>query len=128
VGLGGSFQLNQGRLREDQSRKYFQQLIDAVDYCHSRGVYHRDLKPENLLLDAAGNLKISDFGLSALPQQFRSDGLLHTTCGTPNYVAPEVDILDPIILPSFLPWLFFFLVSYKKELCQFFGHYSAVLS
>jgi serine/threonine protein kinase len=63
--------LNQGRLREDQSRKYFQQLIDAVDYCHSRGVYHRDLKPENLLLDAAGNLKISDFGLSALPQQFR---------------------------------------------------------
>jgi serine/threonine protein kinase len=82
--------LNQGRLREDQSRKYFQQLIDAVDYCHSRGVYHRDLKPENLLLDAAGNLKISDFGLSALPQQFRADGLLHTTCGTPNYVAPEV--------------------------------------
>ncbi|KAH9564135.1 hypothetical protein CY35_04G008500 [Sphagnum magellanicum] len=82
--------LNQGRLREDQSRKYFQQLIDAVDYCHSRRVYHRDLKPENLLLDAEGNLKISDFGLSALPQQFRSDGLLHTTCGTPNYVAPEV--------------------------------------
>ncbi|CAM6017519.1 unnamed protein product [Sphagnum balticum] len=82
--------LNNGRLREDQSRKYFQQLIDAVDYCHSRGVYHRDLKPENLLLDAGGNLKISDFGLSALPQQFRADGLLHTTCGTPNYVAPEV--------------------------------------
>jgi serine/threonine protein kinase len=41
-------------------------------------------------LDAGGNLKISDFGLSALPQQFRADGLLHTTCGTPNYVAPEV--------------------------------------
>ncbi|KAH8974643.1 hypothetical protein BDL97_01G112600 [Sphagnum fallax] len=82
--------VHQGRLKEEQSRKYFQQLIDAVDYCHSRGVYHRDLKPENLLLDAAGNLKISDFGLSALPQQLREDGLLHTTCGTPNYVAPEV--------------------------------------
>ncbi|KAL5699649.1 cAMP-dependent protein kinase [Ranunculus cassubicifolius] len=68
--------VNHGRMRED--------------YCHSRGVYHRDLKPENLLLDTCGNLKISDFGLSALSQQVRDDGLLHTTCGTPNYVAPEV--------------------------------------
>ncbi|KAG6468496.1 hypothetical protein ZIOFF_073184 [Zingiber officinale] len=46
--------------------------------------------PENLLLDAYGNLKVLDFGLSALSQQVRDDGLLHTTCGTPNYVAPEV--------------------------------------
>ncbi|KAI3871513.1 hypothetical protein MKW98_011568 [Papaver atlanticum] len=53
------------------ARKYFQQLIHAVDYCHSRGVFHRDLKPENLLLDANGDLKVSDFGLSALPQQLR---------------------------------------------------------
>jgi serine/threonine protein kinase len=82
--------VHQTRLKEDEARKYFQQLIDAVDYCHSRNVYHRDLKPENLLVDANGNLKISDFGLSALPQQCRADGLLHTTCGTPNYVAPEV--------------------------------------
>ncbi|PKI73275.1 hypothetical protein CRG98_006213 [Punica granatum] len=82
--------VNHGRMREDEVRRYFQQLIHAVDYCHSRGVYHRDLKPENLLLDAYGNLKISDFGLSALSQQVREDGLLHTTCGTPNYVAPEV--------------------------------------
>ncbi|PIN22445.1 Serine/threonine protein kinase [Handroanthus impetiginosus] len=79
-----------GKLKEDEARKYFQQLIDGIDYCHSRGVYHRDLKPENLLLDAHDVLKVSDFGLSALPQQVREDGLLHTTCGTPNYVAPEV--------------------------------------
>ncbi|GLJ23287.1 hypothetical protein SUGI_0440580 [Cryptomeria japonica] len=79
-----------GRLKENEARKYFQQLITAVDYCHSRGVSHRDLKPENLLLDSYGNLKVSDFGLSALPQQVREDGLLHTACGTPNYVAPEV--------------------------------------
>ncbi|KAF4367319.1 hypothetical protein F8388_025737 [Cannabis sativa] len=78
----------QGRLSEADSRRYFQQLIDGVDYCHSKGVYHRDLKPENLLLDSQGNLKISDFGLSALPEQGVS--LLRTTCGTPNYVAPEV--------------------------------------
>ncbi|XP_024520155.1 CBL-interacting protein kinase 23 [Selaginella moellendorffii] len=82
--------VKQVRMKEEDARRYFQQLINAVDYCHSRGVYHRDLKPENLLLDTNGNLKISDFGLSALPQHLRPDGLLHTTCGTPNYVAPEV--------------------------------------
>ncbi|KAK9279947.1 hypothetical protein L1049_013631 [Liquidambar formosana] len=79
-----------GKLKEDVARKYFQQLISAVDFCHSRGVSHRDLKPENLLLDENEDLKISDFGLSALPEQLRNDGLLHTQCGTPAYVAPEV--------------------------------------
>ncbi|KAG5407452.1 hypothetical protein BRARA_K00511 [Brassica rapa] len=79
-----------GRLREDTARVYFKQLISAVDFCHSRGVYHRDLKPENLLLDEEGNLKITDFGLSAFAEHLRQDGLLHTTCGTPAYVAPEV--------------------------------------
>ncbi|KAG6693281.1 hypothetical protein I3842_10G161700 [Carya illinoinensis] len=79
-----------GKLKEDVARRYFQQLISAVDYCHSRGVFHRDLKPENLLLDENGSLKVSDFGLSALAESKRQDGLLHTTCGTPAYVAPEV--------------------------------------
>ncbi|KAG9144175.1 hypothetical protein Leryth_023164 [Lithospermum erythrorhizon] len=79
-----------GKLKEDEARKYFHQLINAVDYCHSRGVFHRDLKPENLLLDSQGVLKVSDFGLSAISKQVREDGLLHTACGTPNYVAPEV--------------------------------------
>ncbi|KAG6589780.1 CBL-interacting serine/threonine-protein kinase 6, partial [Cucurbita argyrosperma subsp. argyrosperma] len=79
-----------GRLREDVARVYFQQLISAIDFCHSRGVYHRDLKPENLLLDDDGNLKVTDFGLSAFSEHLKQDGLLHTTCGTPAYVAPEV--------------------------------------
>jgi 5'-AMP-activated protein kinase catalytic alpha subunit len=79
-----------GKLTEEAARKYFQQLIGAVDYCHSRGVYHRDLKPENLLLDENETLKVSDFGLSALAESKRQDGLLHTACGTPAYVAPEV--------------------------------------
>uniref|UniRef100_A0A0D3F1H5 non-specific serine/threonine protein kinase n=1 Tax=Oryza barthii TaxID=65489 RepID=A0A0D3F1H5_9ORYZ len=75
------------RLDEKEAKKYFYQLIDAVDYCHRRGVYHRDLKPENLLVDNQGNLKVSDFGLSVLkkPGQF-----LSTSCGSPCYVAPEV--------------------------------------
>uniref|UniRef100_A0A0D9V1S3 non-specific serine/threonine protein kinase n=1 Tax=Leersia perrieri TaxID=77586 RepID=A0A0D9V1S3_9ORYZ len=80
--------IRHGRLSEADARRYFQQLIDGVDFCHSKGVYHRDLKPENLLLDSQGNLKISDFGLSAWPAQ--GGALLRTTCGTPNYVAPEV--------------------------------------
>ncbi|XP_055960246.1 CBL-interacting serine/threonine-protein kinase 8 isoform X3 [Mercurialis annua] len=80
--------VHHGRLSEAEARRYFQQLIDGVDYCHSKGVYHRDLKPENLLLDSQENLKISDFGLSASPEEGVS--LLRTTCGTPNYVAPEV--------------------------------------
>lgn len=79
-----------GRLKEDVARMYFQQLISAIDFCHSRGVYHRDLKPENLLLDEGGNLKVTDFGLSAFTEHLKQDGLLHTTCGTPAYVAPEV--------------------------------------
>ncbi|XP_010259770.1 PREDICTED: CBL-interacting serine/threonine-protein kinase 21 [Nelumbo nucifera] len=75
------------RMTEQEARKYFQQLIDAVEYCHSRGVYHRDLKPENLLIDGKGNLKVSDFGLSAL----RKPGdLLSTICGSPCYASPEV--------------------------------------
>jgi 5'-AMP-activated protein kinase catalytic alpha subunit len=82
--------ISKGKLTEEAARKYFQQLISAVDYCHSRGVYHRDLKPENLLLDENETLKVSDFGLSALAESTRQDGLLHTACGTPAYVAPEV--------------------------------------
>ncbi|GAB4831422.1 CBL-interacting serine/threonine-protein kinase 12 [Ancistrocladus abbreviatus] len=79
-----------GRLKEGVARKYFQQLISAVGFCHARGVYHRDLKPENLLLDEDGDLKVSDFGLSAVSDQIMPDGLFHTFCGTPAYVAPEV--------------------------------------
>lgn len=79
-----------GRFSEDLSRKYFHQLISAVDFCHSHGVFHRDLKPENLLLDDNWDLKVTDFGLSAVTDQTRQDGLLHTLCGTPAYVAPEI--------------------------------------
>uniref|UniRef100_A0A8D3D198 5'-AMP-activated protein kinase catalytic subunit alpha-1 n=1 Tax=Scophthalmus maximus TaxID=52904 RepID=A0A8D3D198_SCOMX len=76
-----------GKLDEKESRRLFQQIISAVDYCHRHMVVHRDLKPENVLLDAHMNAKIADFGLSNM----MSDGeFLRTSCGSPNYAAPEV--------------------------------------
>ncbi|XP_052727854.1 CBL-interacting protein kinase 23 [Vigna angularis] len=81
---------NTGRMEEPEARKYFQQLIHAVDYCHGIGVSHKNLKPENLLVDADGVLKIIDFGVNMLSQQVGSDGLLHTARGLPHYIAPEV--------------------------------------
>lgn len=50
-------------------------------------VVHRDLKPENLLLDSKNNVKIADFGLSNI---MRDGHFLKTSCGSPNYAAPEV--------------------------------------
>jgi hypothetical protein len=85
-------------MNEDEAQRYFQQLINAVDYCHSRGVYHRDLKPENLLLDAQENLKVAEFGLIALSQQAGGDGLRHTACGNPDYAAPEVFLVMWLVM------------------------------
>lgn len=76
-----------GKLNDNESRRFFQQIISGVDYCHRNMVVHRDLKPENLLLDSNQNVKIADFGLSNI----MIDGdFLKTSCGSPNYAAPEV--------------------------------------
>ncbi|AED96918.1 Protein kinase superfamily protein [Arabidopsis thaliana] len=57
-----SDRLGRQKMKESDARKLFQQLIDAVDYCHNRGVYHRDLKPQNLLLDS----KVGGYALYSL--------------------------------------------------------------
>ena len=76
-----------GKMAEDKARKFFQQIVCAVEYCHRHKIVHRDLKPENLLLDEQLNVKIADFGLSNI----MTDGnFLKTSCGSPNYAAPEV--------------------------------------
>ncbi|RWA08263.1 hypothetical protein EKO27_g6827 [Xylaria grammica] len=79
--------VSRGKLEEQKARRFFQQMICAVEYCHRHKVVHRDLKPENLLLDDNLNVKIADFGLSNI----MTDGnFLKTSCGSPNYAAPEV--------------------------------------
>ncbi|KAM3228506.1 hypothetical protein ACQJBY_059887 [Aegilops geniculata] len=82
--------MSKGKFSENVARRYFHQLISAVNCCHKQGVYHGDLKPENLLLDQDENLKVLGFGSSFTSEPKRRDGLLHTTNGTPAYVAPEV--------------------------------------
>jgi carbon catabolite-derepressing protein kinase len=79
--------VSHGKLTESKARRFFQQIVCAVEYCHRHKIVHRDLKPENLLLDQNHNVKIADFGLSNI----MTDGnFLKTSCGSPNYAAPEV--------------------------------------
>ncbi|KAG8348575.1 putative serine/threonine protein kinase [Trypanosoma vivax] len=76
-----------GALPEDDARYVLQQIVCAVEYCHHFLVIHRDLKPENILIGPGLQVKLIDFGLSNI----MSDGeFLATSCGSPNYAAPEV--------------------------------------
>jgi serine/threonine protein kinase len=72
--------------REDELiRDVFVQIIDGLDFCHSRGVYHRDLKPENILVSSqSGEMEVfvADFGLATTSQMTGS------SCGTPCYMSP----------------------------------------
>ena len=63
------------------------QLVSSLQYCHSNNISHRDLKPENLLFDEMMNLKVCDFGLC---NQIQDGKFLMTSCGSPNYAAPEI--------------------------------------
>jgi len=80
-----------GSYTEPDAANLVRQVVDGVAYLHANGVAHRDLKPENLLVGGANEdeIKIADFGLS---KSFGSgpEGRLETSCGTPDYVAPEV--------------------------------------
>jgi serine/threonine protein kinase len=70
--------------------RLFTQLADALSYAHSRGIVHRDLKPANVLIDAQGNVFLTDFGIaklleSASPRLTQTDAIM----GTPAYISPE---------------------------------------
>lgn len=86
---GGSVDLFELIHKEDcltnqKCNEIFPQILDAVEYCHSQGVYHRDIKPENVLL-IDGKVKICDFGLATCDPISRDFGY-----GSLSYMAPEV--------------------------------------
>jgi 3-phosphoinositide dependent protein kinase-1 len=84
---------------------YGAQILDAIDYMHSKGIIHRDLKPENVLLDDQMHVKITDFGTAKILDLKKSNGIGSTSgdpmegaesdraqsfVGTAEYVSPEL--------------------------------------
>ena len=83
----------EGKLSRRESHRYCGQLLNALSYCHSRGIAHRDIKPENLLLGDDDTLKIADFGLAyLLGKHHEAQGwnMAQSKCGTALYAAPEI--------------------------------------
>ncbi|MCA9034481.1 MAG: protein kinase [Planctomycetaceae bacterium] len=83
--------IESGRTSPEHAMLIVPQICEALQYAHSRGIVHRDIKPENILLDAAGHVKIADFGLAKLSgdnADFTLTGT-HQILGTVRYMAPE---------------------------------------
>ena len=80
----------EGCFSEDRTKLYICELILALENLHNKGIIYRDLKPENILLDRDGHLKITDFGLSKILPDEKSNERTYTICGTPEYLAPEI--------------------------------------
>ncbi|PRP84350.1 hypothetical protein PROFUN_07651 [Planoprotostelium fungivorum] len=88
--------VERGNYSEQDAANIVRQIVQGVAYLHSNGICHRDLKPENLLCSGLEDKEegfkpfrviIADFGLS---KEFDGGEALETSCGTPDYVAPEV--------------------------------------
>jgi serine/threonine-protein kinase Chk1 len=76
----------------DVAHLYFTQLVEAIGWCHGKGIAHRDIKPENMLLSERGDLKLADFGLATqfLSPRTGERKTCGMVCGSPPYIAPEI--------------------------------------
>lgn len=91
-----------GPLTDSEAKRLFRQLVEAVAYCHSRGVIHRDLKCENILLSKEKNIKVADFGFARNLSDMSK--LLSTHCGSYAYAAPEILANRPYSGPETDVW------------------------
>lgn len=96
--MGGElfdFIQTKGHLPESLASDLFRQLINSIDYIHSRGIVHRDLKLENILINKDRQLALTDFGFANFYRDKLSQKIqLVTSCGSPCYAAPEL-VLEP---------------------------------
>ena len=75
------------RLKENQAKYFFAQILKGLDAIHKQQILHRDIKLENIMIDATGSVKIGDFGVS---RRLKAGELCFEQCGTPAYIAPEL--------------------------------------
>lgn len=88
-------------LDKEQARKYFDQIVEGIGYCHSNFVVHRDIKVENIMIDTHDRVRIIDFGLANFFDQKTN---LNTFCGSLQYSAPEIMRGDPYVGPEVDIW------------------------
>ncbi|XP_061480597.1 RAC-gamma serine/threonine-protein kinase isoform X2 [Rhineura floridana] len=95
------FHLSRERVfSEDRTRFYGAEIVSALDYLHSGKIVYRDLKLENLMLDKDGHIKITDFGLCK--EGITDAATMKTFCGTPEYLAPEVNSCVHLIEEAYI--------------------------
>lgn len=73
-----------------QAHKYFSDLVEGLDYLHSRGIYHKDIKLENMLITMENTLKLTDLGVAHVVDSFTRNNVCTNVFGTALYQSPEV--------------------------------------